>query len=65
MSKVDCYNCDCAIHGDFVVINGDIYCMDCAQDYMENEFMEKRLKDRGWYLQVLADALEIKIWEAD
>lgn len=65
MSKVDCYNCDCAIHGDFVVINGDIYCMDCAQDYMENEFMEKRLKDRGWYLQVLADALDIKIWEAD
>ena len=65
MSKVDCYNCDCTIHGDFVVINGDIYCMDCAQDYMENEFVEKRIKDRGWYLQILADALGIKIWEAD
>jgi hypothetical protein len=32
---------------------------------MENEFDEKKLKDSGWYLEVLSDALGIKIWEAD
>jgi hypothetical protein len=60
-----CWECDCTIHGNFAIINGDIYCSDCALEYMENEFDEKKLKDSGWYLEVLSDALGIKIWEAD
>jgi hypothetical protein len=66
MSKsLKCEKCDCTIHGEFMIINGEIHCIDCAQDWMEDEFCEKKLADRSWYLQTLADSLEMKIWEAN
>ena len=66
MSKgLKCEYCECTIHGEFMIINGEIHCIDCAQDCMEDEFCEKKLADRSWYLQTLADSLEMKIWEAN
>ena len=64
MSKgLKCEHCDCTIHGEFMIINGEVYCIDCAQDWMEDEFLEKKLADRSWYLQTLADALGEQILE--
>ena len=64
MSKgLKCEHCDCTIHGESMIINGEVYCIDCAQDWMEDEFCEKKLADRSWYLHTLADALGEQILE--
>lgn len=64
MSKgLRCGNCGCTVHGEGMDINGEFWCIDCAQDWLEDEFCEKKLADRAWYLQTLADALGKQILE--
>lgn len=64
MSKgLKCEHCDCTIHGEFMIIDGEVYCIDSAQDWLEDELFERKLADRAWYLQTLADALGKQILE--
>ena len=64
MSKgLKCECCECTIHGESMIINGEVYCIDCAQDWLEDEFCERKIADRAWYIQTLADALGKQILE--
>lgn len=60
---IKCEKCECTIHGDFMVINGEIVCIDCAEEWMFDELLEVKHTNRVRYIQLMADALGLQILE--
>ena len=58
-----CRNCDCSVHGMYINILGEMWCVDCAEEFMEEELEEMKLKNRSYYLEKLAEITDFKIWE--
>ena len=42
---------------------GDMWCIDCAEEFMEDELADMKLNNRSGYLERLAEIMEYKIWE--
>jgi hypothetical protein len=40
-----------------------MWCVDCAEEFMEEELEEMKLKNRSYYLEKLAEITDFKIWE--
>ena len=62
--RIKCEKCDCTIHGEFMIICGEVMCTDCAADWMFDELMDIKYTNRTRYLQILSEALELRILEA-
>ena len=60
-----CERCDSTIHGDHMIINGEVHCIDCAEDWMFDELMEIKHTNRMRYIQAMADALDMDILEVN
>ena len=60
---INCQECGCTIHGEYMVINGEVVCIDCAEEWMEDEVVERKHESRSWYREMLAEALGIQILE--
>lgn len=63
MSKLRCAECGCTIHGTFVPILGEIKCIDCAEQWMEDELAEIKKNNRAEYLERMAETLTYQILE--
>lgn len=63
MYKFKCHECDRTVHGIYIPILGDIWCVDCAEEFMEDELEELKHKNRSEWLEKVAEALEYKILE--
>jgi hypothetical protein len=46
-----------------MVINGEIVCVDCAEEWMFDELLEVKHTNRVRYIQLMADALGLQILE--
>ena len=60
-----CERCDSTMRGDYMIINGEVYCIDCAEDWMFDELMEIKHTNRMRYIQIMADALDMEILEVN
>lgn len=63
MYKFKCHECDCTVHGTYIPILGEMWCIDCAEEFMEDELSALKRESRGEWLEKVAEALGYKILE--
>lgn len=63
MYKYKCHECNCTIHGTYIPIFGDMWCIDCAEDYFADELGELKRNNRTEWIEKVADVLGHKILE--
>ena len=63
MYEFKCHECDCTVHGNYISIMGDIWCIDCAEEYLEDELNDLKRNDRAEWLEKVAEVLGYQILE--
>lgn len=63
MYKFKCHECDCTVHGEYIPIMGDMWCIDCAEDFLSDELAELKIKNRKSWIEKVADVLGYQILE--
>ena len=63
MYKFKCHECDCTVHGSYIPILGDMWCIDCAEEFLSDELEELKKEDRSGWLEKVAGVLGYQILE--
>ena len=58
-----CHECDKKITKDYMVILGDILCLDCAEEFLDDELQELKRNDSGDWLEKISEVLGYQILE--
>lgn len=58
-----CHECDKEITKDYMVILGDILCLDCAEEFLDDELQELKRNDSGDWLEKISEVLGYQILE--
>lgn len=61
--KFKCHECGCTVHGKYFNIHNSMWCVDCAEEWLEDELAERKRDNRSNYLERLAEILDCQILE--